>query len=206
MSNGPPAFGPPRGVQGDPQYPSGGVMPRPSTGPLSRTQTMASFLGGLSDNQLRGPTQVAPPLFSAPPRGGMQLPSGPPLFSASGQGIPQPSSGPPMFSAPRQGLPQPSGPQFGAQPWQMQPRQPATSEFIVRDTGNCSPRYMRSTINQIVDFGEGGLVRCSHYKGYINPFMKFVDQGGRFICNFCGKLVQPQEHAVLLAAGRFICN
>ncbi|KAF5809558.1 hypothetical protein HanRHA438_Chr04g0168821 [Helianthus annuus] len=123
MSNGPPAFGPPRGVQGDPQYPSGGVMPRPSTGPLSPTQTMASFLGGLFDNQLRGPTQVAPPLFSAPPRGGMQLPSGPPLFSASGQGIPQPSSGPPMFSAPRQGLPQPSGPQFGAQPWQMQPRQ-----------------------------------------------------------------------------------
>ncbi|KAM0008864.1 putative Zinc finger, Sec23/Sec24-type [Helianthus debilis subsp. tardiflorus] len=51
----------------------------------------------------------------------------------------------------------------------------------------------------IVDFGEGGPVHCSHYKGYINSFMKFVDQGGRFICNFCGKLVQPQEHAVLLA-------
>ncbi|KAJ0745650.1 putative Zinc finger, Sec23/Sec24-type, sec23/Sec24, trunk domain, sec23/Sec24, helical [Helianthus annuus] len=299
MNNGPPAFGPPRGVQGGPQYPSGGVnvMPRPSTGPPPPTQTMASFLGGLSDNQPRGPTQVAPPLFSAPPRGGMQPPSGPPSFSAPGQGIPQPSSGPPMFSAPGQGLPQPSGPQFGAQPWQMQPRQnvppppisgsaqpprmygmapplpnqqamatispaagpignavsgpskidpnqiprpvpsssvlihetrqgnqanpppPATSEFIVRDTGNCSPRYMRSTINQIpctsdllntsgmqlallvqplalphpseepiqiVDFGEGGPVRCSRCKGYINPFMKFVDQGRRFICNFCG--------------------
>ncbi|KAM0017278.1 putative Zinc finger, Sec23/Sec24-type [Helianthus debilis subsp. tardiflorus] len=52
---------------------------------------------------------------------------------------------------------------------------------------------------QIVDFGEGGPVHCSHYKGYINSFMKFVDQGGRFICNFCGKLVQPQEHAVRLA-------
>ncbi|KAI3801197.1 hypothetical protein L1987_29301 [Smallanthus sonchifolius] len=102
---------------------------------------------------------------------------------------------------------------------QANPPPPATSEFIVRDTGNCSPRYMRCTINQIactsdllttsgmqlallvqplalphpseepiqiVDFGEGGPVRCSRCKGYINPFMKFVDQGRRFICNFCG--------------------
>lgn len=96
---------------------------------------------------------------------------------------------------------------------------PATSEYIVRDTGNCSPRYMRCTINQVpctadllatsgmqlallvqplalphpseepiqvVDFGEGGPVRCSRCKAYINPFMKFIDQGRRFICNFCG--------------------
>ncbi|GJT91931.1 transport protein Sec24-like protein [Tanacetum coccineum] len=102
---------------------------------------------------------------------------------------------------------------------QANPPPPATTEFIVRDTGNCSPRYMRSTINQIpctsdllttsgmqlallvqplalphpeeepiqiVDFGEGGPVRCSRCKGYINPFMKFVDQGRRFVCNFCG--------------------
>ncbi|KAI3742106.1 hypothetical protein L1987_59786 [Smallanthus sonchifolius] len=102
---------------------------------------------------------------------------------------------------------------------QANPPPPATSEFIVRDTGNCSPRYMRCTINQIactsdllttsgmqlallvqplalphpseepiqiVDFGESGPVRCSRCKGYINPFMKFVDQGRRFICNLCG--------------------
>ncbi|PWA72722.1 Sec24-like transport protein [Artemisia annua] len=102
---------------------------------------------------------------------------------------------------------------------QANPPPPATSEFIVKDTGNCSPRYMRCTINQIacttdllttsgmqlallvqplalphpseepiqvVDFGESGPVRCSRCKGYINPFMKFVDQGRRFICNFCG--------------------
>ncbi|KAG9454824.1 hypothetical protein H6P81_007728 [Aristolochia fimbriata] len=96
---------------------------------------------------------------------------------------------------------------------------PATSDYIVKDTGNCSPRYMRCTISQIpcsgdllttssmplalmvqplalphpseepiqvVDFGEGGPVRCSRCKGYINPFMKFIDQGRRFICNLCG--------------------
>ncbi|XP_052621536.1 protein transport protein Sec24-like CEF [Lactuca sativa] len=102
---------------------------------------------------------------------------------------------------------------------QANPPPPASSEFIARDTGNCSPRYMRCTINQIpctsdllttsgmplallvqplalphpseepiqvVDFGESGPVRCSRCKGYINPFMKFIDQGKRFICNLCG--------------------
>ncbi|KAE9618491.1 putative von Willebrand factor, type A, Zinc finger, Sec23/Sec24-type, sec23/Sec24, trunk [Lupinus albus] len=96
---------------------------------------------------------------------------------------------------------------------------PATSDYIVRDTGNCGPRYMRCTINQIpftadllstsgmqlamlvqplalphpsedpihvVDFGESGPVRCSRCKAYVNPFMKFIDQGRRFICNLCG--------------------
>ncbi|KAK4486180.1 hypothetical protein RD792_008849 [Penstemon davidsonii] len=39
---------------------------------------------------------------------------------------------------------------------------------------------------QVVDFGESGPVRCSRCKGYINPFVKFIDQGRRFICNLCG--------------------
>ncbi|CDY62391.1 BnaC03g74920D [Brassica napus] len=41
-------------------------------------------------------------------------------------------------------------------------------------------------IQQVVDFGESGPVRCARCKGYINPFMKFVDQGRKFICNLCG--------------------
>ncbi|KAF6148287.1 hypothetical protein GIB67_012062 [Kingdonia uniflora] len=96
---------------------------------------------------------------------------------------------------------------------------PASSDYVVKDTGNCSPRYMRCSINQIpctgdllstssmpltlmvqplalphpsdepiqvIDFGDIGPIRCSRCKGYINPFMKFVDQGKRFICNLCG--------------------
>ncbi|KAL5204376.1 hypothetical protein ABZP36_009247 [Zizania latifolia] len=95
----------------------------------------------------------------------------------------------------------------------------ASSEFIVKDTGNCSPRLMRCTVNQIpctgdllttsamplalmvqpfslphpseepiqlVDFGDMGPIRCSRCKAYINPFMRFVDQGRHFICNLCG--------------------
>ncbi|KAJ4810599.1 Protein transport protein sec24 [Rhynchospora pubera] len=99
------------------------------------------------------------------------------------------------------------------------PPPPATSDFIVRDAGNCSPRLMRCTMNQIpcngeiltqscmplalmvqpfalphpseepiqlVDFGEMGPVRCIRCKAYINPFMRFIDQGRRFVCNLCG--------------------
>ncbi|XP_073296685.1 protein transport protein SEC24 B-like isoform X2 [Primulina huaijiensis] len=102
---------------------------------------------------------------------------------------------------------------------QANPPPPATSDYVVKDAGNCSPRYIRCTVNQIpctadllstsgmqlallvqplalqhpseepiqiVDFGETGPIRCSRCKGYINPFMKFVDQGRHFICNFCG--------------------
>nr|CAD1831564.1 unnamed protein product [Ananas comosus var. bracteatus] len=97
---------------------------------------------------------------------------------------------------------------------------PATSDFVVKDTGNCSPRLMRCTMNhipctgdllstssmplalmvqpfalphpseepiQLVDFGETGPIRCSRCKAYINPFMRFIDQGRRFVCNLCGK-------------------
>jgi protein transport protein SEC24 len=39
---------------------------------------------------------------------------------------------------------------------------------------------------QLVDFGEMGPIRCSRCKAYINPFMRFSDQGKHFICNLCG--------------------
>jgi len=39
---------------------------------------------------------------------------------------------------------------------------------------------------ELVDFGEMGPIRCSRCKAYINPFMRFVDQGKNFICNLCG--------------------
>jgi hypothetical protein len=32
-----------------------------------------------------------------------------------------------------------------------------------------------------------GPIRCSRCKAYINPFMRFIDQGKHFVCNLCGK-------------------
>ena len=35
-------------------------------------------------------------------------------------------------------------------------------------------------------FGEGKpIVRCRECRAYVNPFVKFIDNGARWICNFC---------------------
>ncbi|OMO50138.1 Zinc finger, Sec23/Sec24-type [Corchorus olitorius] len=185
----------------------------PQTWPMQSQQ-------GFQPPPIPGPTQAQPPRMYAMPH---QLPNqamttippamGQPGAPGSGHSkidpnqIPRPipSSSPIVYET-RQGN-------------SANPPPPATSDYIVKDTGNCSPRYMRCTISQIpcttdllttsamqlallvqplalphpsedpiqvVDFGESGPVRCSRCKGYINPFMKFIDQGRKFICNLCG--------------------
>lgn len=48
---------------------------------------------------------------------------------------------------------------------------------------------------QVVDFGPQGPIRCGRCKAYLNPFMKFVDGGRRFTCNFCSYINEtPQEY------------
>ena len=48
---------------------------------------------------------------------------------------------------------------------------------------------------QVVDFGPSGPIRCGRCKAYLNPFMKFIDGGRRFICNFCSYINEtPQEY------------
>ncbi|XP_039123746.1 protein transport protein Sec24-like CEF isoform X2 [Dioscorea cayenensis subsp. rotundata] len=171
---------------------------------------------------MAGPTQTPPRMFGMPPQAPtQQLPPVPPVMGHSPLAGAQMST--PSKIDPNQ-IPRPmpsnsvvyfetrQGNQASIPP-------PASSEFVVRDTGNCSPRLMRCTINQIpctgdllatssmplalivqplalphpeeepiqvVDFGESGPLRCSRCKAYINPFMKFVEQGRRFICNLCG--------------------
>ncbi|XP_073159429.1 protein transport protein SEC24 C-like isoform X1 [Henckelia pumila] len=201
------------------------MIPPPGSLPFAAPQGMIQSSGSPYGMQTwpPQPQQVAPP---PPVSGHMQqpqmygMPPGPPLLPNQSMALNQtaqskidPNQIPRLTSSSavilhetRQGN-------------QANPPPPATSDYIVKDTGNCSPRYMRSTINQIpctvdllstsamqlallvqplalphpseeaiqvVDFGENGPVRCSRCKGYINPFMKFIDQGRRFICNFCG--------------------
>lgn len=193
-------------------------MPPPSSSPYS-TQTWPMQ-----------PGQVAPPPFGASAQAPRMFGMPPPVHSQSLASMP-PAMGGHMGAAvtgqskidPNQ-IPRPVPSSSVVlhetrQGNQANPPPPATSDYIVRDTGNCSPRYMRCTINQIpctadllntsamqlallvqpfalphpsedpiqvVDFGESGPVRCSQCKAYINPFMKFIDQGRRFICNLCG--------------------
>jgi protein transport protein SEC24 len=40
----------------------------------------------------------------------------------------------------------------------------------------------------VVDAGADGPMRCLKCKAYVNPFMRFVENGAKFICNFCGNM------------------
>ena len=37
----------------------------------------------------------------------------------------------------------------------------------------------------LVSFGEAGPLRCTRCRAYVNPFMRWVENGRRFVCNFC---------------------
>lgn len=37
----------------------------------------------------------------------------------------------------------------------------------------------------VVNFGSAGVVRCKKCRAYINPFVRFSDQGRRWACNLC---------------------
>ena len=35
------------------------------------------------------------------------------------------------------------------------------------------------------NFKSKPIVRCKECRAYVNPFIKFIDNGARWICNFC---------------------
>ncbi|GFP93792.1 protein transport protein sec24-like at4g32640, partial [Phtheirospermum japonicum] len=181
--------GSPYGMQTWPPQPQQVVAPPPIPGPMQQ-----------------------PRMYGIPPGGAPPPPNQPMGMSQTGQSKIDPNQIPSLTPSSAVILHEtPEGNQANPPP-------PATSEYIVKDTGNCSPRYMRCTKSgipctvdllstsamqlalvvqplalphpseepiHVVDFGESGPVRCSRCKGYINPFLKFIDQGRRFICNLC---------------------
>ncbi|CAI5520886.1 unnamed protein product [Closterium sp. Naga37s-1] len=195
----------PPGVGAPPQSPGMGAHP-PSPG-MGARQPMAPFTGQAAGQQGSAPgSRIDPNQIPRPPP-----PADAFLFETRVNGT---ANLPPVSAA---SLLAPAA---------------ATSSFVVRDTGNCSPRFIRASLNQIplsadllttsamplsimiqpfalqdpadtpvhpfalqdpadtpvhvVDFGEMGPVRCHRCKAYINPFMRFVDHGRKFICNLCG--------------------
>ncbi|KAK6127818.1 hypothetical protein DH2020_038455 [Rehmannia glutinosa] len=190
--------------------------------PVFSTSSRRASISGFSLWDADMASTTTADIFALAARG---FASGTLLVVAPPPPIPGPMQQQRMFGMPPGGVPPPNQSMALSQQSKIDPNQipallqPATSDYIVKDTGNCSPRYMRCTINQIpctadllstsgmqlallvqplalphpseepihvVDFGESGPVRCSRCKGYINPFVKFIDQGRRFICNLCG--------------------
>ena len=37
-------------------------------------------------------------------------------------------------------------------------------------------------------FGQKPIVRCKDCRSYVNPFIRFIDNGLKWICNFCGDI------------------
>lgn len=38
----------------------------------------------------------------------------------------------------------------------------------------------------VVDMGRQGPPRCANCNAYVNPFVRWIDAGKRFVCNICG--------------------
>ncbi|EFC43343.1 SEC24-related protein [Naegleria gruberi] len=56
---------------------------------------------------------------------------------------------------------------------------------IVQPMANLNPQDQPNH-TPIVDFTNYEILRCSRCRAYMNPFMKFVDNGKKYQCNFCG--------------------
>ncbi|XP_024531752.1 protein transport protein Sec24-like At4g32640 [Selaginella moellendorffii] len=225
---GPPQFqGPPpsfqSSIQGPPSFQShpSSIQGQPPQPFQSHPQAPPQPL------QMQGPPLQPPQFLSRPPGPGysqMPPPPGQNWRPSIGDNLQQPgspSTTPSQRIDPSQ-IPRPQ-PSFATSVYDTVSSGPippsSTSDFYVRDAGNCSPRIMRSTLYQVpctadllntskmplaliiqplalphvneepikvVDFGESGPVRCNRCKAYINSFMKFIDQGRRFVCNICG--------------------
>lgn len=39
-----------------------------------------------------------------------------------------------------------------------------------------------------VTFGQKPIVRCKDCRAYVNPFVRFIENGLKWICNFCGDI------------------
>ncbi|XP_062203524.1 protein transport protein SEC24 B-like [Phragmites australis] len=207
ISQAPPFMGPPGGNAPTFVPPGWQGQSRPGAVPggMQPSMRMSGMPGGMAPNALgQGMLPASTPTMPYSPHAGAQV-STPSKIDPNQIPRPIPETSVIIFET-RQGG------QAAVPP-------AASSEFIVKDTGNCNPRLMRCTMNQIpctgdllttsgmplallvqpfalphpseepiqlVDFGDMGPIRCSRCKAYINPFMRFIDQGKQFICNLCG--------------------
>eukprot|EP01083_Nonionella_stella_P130665 396613_1 len=46
----------------------------------------------------------------------------------------------------------------------------------------------------IVDFGQGPVMRCKECRGYINPYVRWTDNGARWVCSMCGRTNDTPDH------------
>ncbi|KAI9089938.1 hypothetical protein K1719_028908 [Acacia pycnantha] len=233
MSNGPPVFSsgalsarprfPP--INSASQPPVGPPVVRTPPGPALQSQLPSSGAPqgtmppsgspfGVPSWRMQ-PQQVAPPPVPGPPQTSQMFGMPPPLPNQSMTTTISPAVG--QTGAPVAGpskidpnqIPRPTPSSSVILHETRQGNQatippPATSDYIVRDTGNCSPRYMRCTINQIPFSADLLVTSGMQLALLVQPLALphpseepiqvvdfgesglFVALGRRFICNLCG--------------------
>ena len=45
-----------------------------------------------------------------------------------------------------------------------------------------------------VSFGDEPIVRCTDCKAYINPFVRWLNNGAKWVCHFCGEINKTDEY------------
>jgi protein transport protein SEC24 len=45
-----------------------------------------------------------------------------------------------------------------------------------------------------VSFGSNNIVRCKDCRAYINPFVRWLKNGGQWICHFCGEINKTEAY------------
>ena len=70
---------------------------------------------------------------------------------------------------------------------------------MLQHHGSCETVLgMSVLLLQVVDFGPGGPLHCNKCKAYINPFMRFLDNGRMLQYNFCSAKSETPPH--------YVCN
>jgi len=100
--------------------------------------------------------------------------------------------------------------------WEHKPPPSSTTSFVVKDTGNCSPRYMRASLNQCPCTAEVLSISCMPFALVVQPLalprpdeepLRVVDfgQDGPVRCSHCKAYMNP--HMRWVEGGRrFQCN
>ena len=45
-----------------------------------------------------------------------------------------------------------------------------------------------------VSFGNDPIVRCKDCRAYINPFVRWLDNGAKWVCHFCGEINRTEDY------------
>lgn len=45
-----------------------------------------------------------------------------------------------------------------------------------------------------INIGGKPIVRCKECRAYVNPFIRFIDNGMKWICNFCGDVNNTESY------------